>query len=61
MIGIRSVLEYISKWAGWYVPFLFASTKDRLLAEVHMYRYQFSHSFDSKSVSHAVTMGFVPG
>ena len=34
--------------------------KTGLLAEAHMYRYQFSHSFDPKSVSHAsaVTMGF---
>ena len=30
MIGIRSILEYISKCAGWPVPFLSATTKDRI-------------------------------
>ena len=34
--------------------------KTGLPADAHIYRYQFSHSFDPKSVSHAVTMGLVP-
>ena len=56
MIGIRSVLEYISKCAGWSVHFLFATTKDRVSRG-----YAYVSISISKSVSHAVTMGFVPG